>query len=83
MAGWLDSHLARRRDGVKHPVEDRRIRCTRFDAFRFFAEPARPLDVVAPTRERQSDMEQLGCLHANMDLCHELGDYPAVASCRP
>jgi hypothetical protein len=49
-------------------LQDRGVRCTHFDAFRFFTEPARPLNVVAPTRERQSDMEQPGCLHANMDL---------------
>jgi hypothetical protein len=49
-------------------VEDRGVRCSHFDAFRFFTEPARPLNLLAPTRERQSEMEQPGCLHANMDL---------------
>src|SRR6185369_4390135 len=49
-------------------VEDRGVRCTHFDAYRFFTEPARPLNVLAPTRERQSELEQPGCLHANMDL---------------
>lgn len=49
-------------------VEDRGVRCTHFDAFRFFTEPARPLNVLVPTRERQSELEQPGCLHATMDL---------------
>jgi len=49
-------------------VEERGVRCSHFDAFRFFTLPARPLNVVQPTRESQRDMEQGGCLHANMDL---------------
>jgi hypothetical protein len=49
-------------------VEDRGVRCSHFDAYRFFTEPARPLNALAPTRERQSELEQPGCLHANMDL---------------
>src|SRR5215211_4519448 len=49
-------------------VEERGVRCSHFDAFRFFTPPARPLNVVQPTRESQRDMEQGGCLHANMDL---------------
>ncbi|MFD9939212.1 3-methyladenine DNA glycosylase [Nonomuraea sp. NPDC059023] len=49
-------------------VEARGVRCSHFDAFRFFTEAARPLNVLEPTRERQAEMEQPGCLHANMDL---------------
>ncbi|WP_229399432.1 3-methyladenine DNA glycosylase [Micromonospora okii] len=49
-------------------VEERGVRCSHFDAFRFFTAPARPLNVLAPTRERQHELEQPGCLHANMDL---------------
>jgi len=49
-------------------VEDRGVRCTHFDAYRFFTEPARPLNALTPTRDRQSELEQPGCLHANMDL---------------
>ncbi|GIG86466.1 3-methyladenine DNA glycosylase [Plantactinospora endophytica] len=49
-------------------VEDNRIRCSHFDAYRFFTAPARPLNLLAPTRETQHDNEQPGCLHANMDL---------------
>jgi hypothetical protein len=49
-------------------VESNRIRCTHFDAYRFFTPPARPLNQLTPTRETQHDNEQPGCLHANMDL---------------
>ncbi|GAA0410598.1 hypothetical protein Acor_14320 [Acrocarpospora corrugata] len=49
-------------------VEERPLRCTHFDAFRFFTAQARPLNLVQPTRERQPELEQPGCLHANMDL---------------
>jgi hypothetical protein len=49
-------------------VRDLPIRCTHFDAFRFFTPEARPLNRTHPTRERAVDFEQAGCLHANMDL---------------
>jgi hypothetical protein len=49
-------------------VENVRIRCSHFDAYRFFTPPARPLNVLAPSRETQHAAEQPGCLHANMDL---------------
>lgn len=44
------------------------LACTHFDAFRFYTESARPLNIVQPTRETQIDLEQPGCLHAGMDL---------------
>ncbi len=46
-----------------HPV-----RCSHFDAFRFFTPAARPLNRLQPTRESALDLEQPACLHANMDL---------------
>ncbi|MFB6393367.1 3-methyladenine DNA glycosylase [Polymorphospora lycopeni] len=49
-------------------VEANRIRCSHFDAFRFFTAPARPLNLLQPTRAAQAANEQPGCLHANMDL---------------
>ncbi|MCP2324998.1 hypothetical protein HDA40_003505 [Hamadaea flava] len=49
-------------------VEERGVRCTHFDAYRFFTEPARPLNILTPTRDRQAELEQPGCLHATMDL---------------
>lgn len=49
-------------------VESAPLRCTHFDAFRFFTEPARPLNVLTPSRSAMADLEQGGCLHTNMDL---------------
>ena len=49
-------------------VDANRVRCSHFDAFRFFTPPARPLNLLVPTRESQPDLDQPGCLHANMDL---------------
>lgn len=62
-------------------VEATPLRCTHFDAFRFYTSQARPLNVVQPTRDTQADLEQPGCLHATMDLykwCFR--SYPAVGS---
>ncbi|MGC4855027.1 3-methyladenine DNA glycosylase [Micromonospora sp. DT4] len=49
-------------------VEERGVRCSHFDAYRFFTPSARPLNLLNPTRETQHVNEQPGCLHANMDL---------------
>lgn len=49
-------------------VEAQPIRCSHFDAFRFFTPPARPLNKLQPTRAEAPQFEQRGCLHANMDL---------------
>ncbi|MBI5770129.1 MAG: 3-methyladenine DNA glycosylase [Verrucomicrobia bacterium] len=42
--------------------------CSHFDAFRFFTAPARPLNRLQPTRADVPQLDQRGCLHANMDL---------------
>lgn len=49
-------------------VESRPLTCTHFDAFRFYAIDAKPLNKVQPTLESRPDLEQPGCIHANMDL---------------
>ncbi len=54
--------------GTDRVVESLPIRCTHFDAFRFFTPPARPLNAVQPARADQVALEQPGCLHAGMDL---------------
>ncbi|GAB3821058.1 hypothetical protein GCM10028820_28490 [Tessaracoccus terricola] len=62
-------------------VEEVGCRCSHFDAFRFFTPPARPLNVLQPTRELQPQLDQPGCLHVNMDLYKWAGKLlPAVAS---
>ena len=55
-------------DALAAVVEERGVRCGHVDAFRFFTAPARPLNLVQPTRADQQALEQPGCLHANMDL---------------
>ncbi len=64
-AGW-PLRLGTR--GTDEVVESHRIACTHFDAFRFFTEPARARNTLAPTAEDRPDFEQPGCLHAGMDL---------------
>lgn len=49
-------------------VEAQPVRCSHFDAFRFFTTPAQPLNKLQPTRATGPEFEQRGCLHTNMDL---------------
>lgn len=59
-------------------VDSLPIRCTHFDAFRFFTPEAIPKNRIALTRTNQIDSDQPGCLHANMDLyklAYRLGPY--------
>lgn len=49
-------------------VEALPVGCSHFDAFRFFTPAARPLNRWQPERATVPDLEQRGCLHANMDL---------------
>ena len=54
--------------GTDAVVEGHRIRCSHFDAFRFFQPQAVERNELRPTRETRRTMEQPGCLHASMDL---------------
>ena len=49
-------------------VEARPLCCTHFDAFRFFAPEAQPMNRVRPDLWSREEHEQPGCIHANMDL---------------
>lgn len=53
--------------GTDEVVRSQQVRCTHFDAYRFFTPSAAPLNTLRPTREDQVAMEQPGCLHAGMD----------------
>jgi hypothetical protein len=67
--------------GTDEVVESHQIRCSHFDAVRFFTEPARTLNTLSPTRDSQVAIEQPGCLHATMDLykwAYKL--FPAIPS---
>ena len=49
-------------------VDSLPVRCSHYDAFRFFTPEAGPLNRLQPTRETSPQLEQPACLHANMDL---------------
>jgi len=60
-------------------VRSHQIRCSHYDAFRFFTPQARPLNLLNPDLSSRDRLEQPGCLHATMDLykwAYKLG--PAV-----
>ncbi|WP_426716654.1 3-methyladenine DNA glycosylase [Corynebacterium auriscanis] len=69
------------RDSPRHPeplrlgaeetnavVEQSHLKCTHYDAFRFFTPAAAPRNQLTPTRDTQPMLEQPGCLHATMDV---------------
>ncbi|MTK01972.1 3-methyladenine DNA glycosylase [Micromonospora sp. CP22] len=56
--------------GTDAVVSSHQIRCTHFDAYRFFTPDAVDLNLHRPTRASQVDLDQPGCLHASMD-CHK------------
>ncbi len=59
--------------GTDTVVDQHRIACSHFDAFRFFTDAARPLNRLQPAHDTRADFEQPGCLHAGMDLYKHAG----------
>ena len=55
-------------EGTDAVVDQGQLKCTHFDAYRFFTERAVPLNELSPARESQHELEQPGCLHATMDV---------------
>jgi hypothetical protein len=53
--------------GTDAVVESMPLRCSHFDAYRFFTEPATRRNAEALSRDSQVATEQPGCVHANMD----------------
>lgn len=49
-------------------VKSQTLCCTHYDAYRFFTPEARPLNILTPNLDTRLQMEQGGCIHANMDL---------------
>jgi hypothetical protein len=49
-------------------VEAQGLRCTHYDAFRFFTPEAAPRNRIALSRSNTVEHDQGGCIHANMDL---------------
>ena len=55
-------------DALAAFVESQSVRCSHYDAFRFFTPAARPLNALQPAPDDRAAFEQPGCIHANMDL---------------
>lgn len=55
-------------DGTDEVVRAHTLRCSHFDAVRFFTPGAVSRNALQPTRQNQVSMEQPGCLHAGMDV---------------
>lgn len=55
-------------DGTDEVVRSHQLKCTHYDAYRFFTKPARSLNLTVLQRDSQATVEQPGCLHATMDL---------------
>jgi hypothetical protein len=53
---------------IAEVVEAQELKCTHYDAFRFFVPSARSLNHMLLVRKDQHQNEQSGCLHANMDI---------------
>ncbi|MDY5584222.1 MAG: hypothetical protein SPG61_00325 [Arcanobacterium sp.] len=79
--GWHEWAMVYRVDETRHQlplrlgqertdelVEQAHIRCTHFDAFRFFAPEAAPLNQYQPSYETVLANEQPGCIHVSMDI---------------
>ncbi|MBU9765279.1 3-methyladenine DNA glycosylase [Mycobacterium sp. TNTM28] len=54
--------------GTDTVVESMSLRCSHFDAFRFFTDGAVGRNDRQLSRDRQIDSEQPGCIHAAMDI---------------
>ena len=64
------------RDGTDAVVDSMSLRCTHYDAFRFFTPDAAPRNALTLSPESRMGSEQPGCIHASMDLykwCYKLG----------
>jgi hypothetical protein len=53
---------------IDRVVEGGELRCTHFDAYRFFTPSAVPLNRQPLSREETVSMDQRGCIHVTMDL---------------
>lgn len=70
-----DTPLRMDREAIERLLESQTVRCTHYDAFRFFTKEAQPLNTLQPSREERLNDEQFGCIHFNMDLfkwCYKL-----------
>jgi hypothetical protein len=56
------------RDETDAVVESQPLRCTHYDAFRFFTTAATPRNRLTLARQTTTDHDQPGCVHVTMDL---------------
>lgn len=56
------------RSGTDDVVKQNALKCTHFDAYRFFTPPAKPLNLTVLDSTQRAANEQCGCLHVGMDL---------------
>jgi hypothetical protein len=69
------------RGTLEEVVDASPILCTHYDAFRFFTSDAQPLNHHQPAPGTVHELEQPGCLHANMDVYRwAMKRYPWVPS---
>lgn len=54
--------------GIAEVVEGLGLRCTHYDAFRFFTPSATPLNRTLLQRPTTTESDQRGCVHVTMDL---------------
>mgnify|MGYP006887618014 FL=1 len=55
-------------EGTNRVVDTHSLKCSHYDAFRFFTPPARPLNLTVLNREDQPANDQAACVHVTMDL---------------
>ena len=63
---------------IAEVVESQDLRCTHYDAFRFFSEEAVPRNRFPLTRVTTDQFDQRGCVHVNMDLykwCYKINPW--------
>ncbi len=79
--GWHEWAMVYRADSTRHAqplrlsneniaalLETQTLRCSHYDAVRFWTPGALPLNTLAPQAHDRNAWEQPGCIHANMDL---------------
>jgi hypothetical protein len=49
-------------------LKSRTVRCSHYDAYRFFSSSAHGMNKLRPDNDNRYEYEQPGCLHTNMDL---------------
>lgn len=54
--------------GTAEVVESHTLKCTHFDAYRFFTPPAKPLNLTVLSNDSRPAHDQCACLHTGMDL---------------